>query len=85
MIVPGEALTKDATVAAMDESPVWDEFTISAERVIELAGGAAVLTYRFRGRRGESFSYSALMTSVCERGDGEKWQLVLHQQTPLAD
>ena len=83
VIVPGQALTKDATVAAMDESSGWDEFTISDERVLELADAAALLTYRFSGRRGEDFSYSALMTSVYERVDGETWQLVLHQQTPL--
>jgi hypothetical protein len=71
VIVPGQALTKDATIAAMDESPGWDEFTISDDRVIELGDDAAVLTYQFSGRRGESFSYSALMSSVYERGDGK--------------
>jgi hypothetical protein len=85
VIVPGQALTKDTTAAAMDDSPGWDEFTISDERVLELAGAAALLTYRFSGRRGEGFSYSALMSSVYERRDGDTWQLVLHQQTPLAD
>jgi hypothetical protein len=38
----------------MDDNPGWDEFTISDERVLELADAAAVLTYRFSGRRGEA-------------------------------
>jgi hypothetical protein len=83
VIVPGQALTKDATAAAMDDSPGWDESRISDERVLELGDAVAVLNYRFSGRRGEDFSYSALMSSIYERREGETWQLVLHQQTPL--
>jgi hypothetical protein len=51
--------------------------------VLELGDAVAVLNYRFSGRRGEDFSYSALMSSIYERREGETWQLVLHQQTPL--
>jgi hypothetical protein len=82
VIVPSQALDKEATAQAMDSSPGWDELSIEDPRVIELGDGSAVLTYRFRGRRGSDFAYAALMSSAYRRSDGE-WKLVLHQQTPL--
>jgi hypothetical protein len=40
-----------------------------------------VLTYRFRGQRGED-AYGAPMSSAYSKDDAG-WKLVLHQQTPL--
>jgi hypothetical protein len=82
VIVPGQALDKDATVQAIEASPGWDELTIDDARLLETGEGGAALTYRFSGRRGTDFSYEALMTSVYARR-GDEWKLVLHQQTPL--
>lgn len=82
VIVPGQALDKDATVQALDASPGWDEVTIDEARLLEMGEGCAALTYRFGGRRGVDSSYVALMTSVYARR-GDEWKLVLHQQTPL--
>ncbi len=81
VIVPGRALDRDATIAAMDASPGWDSFSIVDERLLPLGGDAALLTYRFRGRRGES-EYEAILSSTYARDDGA-WKLVFHQQTPL--
>ncbi len=82
VIIPGQALDRDQTAAAMDASPGWDEFRITDARVLELAPGAATLTYRFDGRRGEGEAYSALMSSTYSL-TGAGWKLVLHQQTPI--
>jgi hypothetical protein len=80
LIVPGMVLDRVETIAAMDASPGWDEFTMERERVIPLAEGAALLTYRFDGRRGE-VRYAAQMGSVYVERDGE-WRMIFHQQTP---
>ncbi len=84
MIVPGQRLDKETTVQAMNSSPGWDELSIEGAEVLELGPGSAAITYRFRGRRGEAEPYEAEMSSVYERRDGDEWQLVLHQQTPLS-
>jgi len=85
VVVPGAVLDREACAAAMDMSPGWDERSMDEPRTIELTDDSAVLTYRWRSRRGES-TYAAVMSSVCARRDGA-WRLVLHQQTaePGAD
>jgi hypothetical protein len=70
----------DACIAAMDQSPGWEETEISDARVVELGPDAAALTYRWRSRRGDA-TYEAAMSSVYVRREG-RWQLALHQQTP---
>ncbi|HEY1238674.1 MAG TPA: nuclear transport factor 2 family protein [Solirubrobacterales bacterium] len=82
VIIPAQALDKQETVAAMERSPGWDEVEISDPEVREVGDGGAVLTYRFRGQRGEDQAYGALMSSAYSKDDGG-WKLVLHQQTPL--
>jgi hypothetical protein len=83
VIVPGQALDKDATVQSIEASPGWDELTIDDARVIEVGDDGAAISYRFSGRRGTDFAYEALLSSVYVRRD-DRWQMVLHQQTPLA-
>lgn len=81
VVVPGEILDKPATVEAMDASAGWDEVSIGEESVRELSADAALLTYLFRGRRGQ-VHYSATLSSAYVR-DGEGcWKLAFHQQTP---
>ena len=82
VIVPGQALDKRATVEAMRASAGWSELALEDVALLELSDDSAALTYRFDGRRGEDFSYSALMSSVYVRRP-DAWRLVLHQQTPL--
>jgi ketosteroid isomerase-like protein len=82
VIVPGETLDKEATCAAIDASGGWDEFSLDDETVLQLGGDAAVLSYRFSGRRAD-FDYTALLaTAYAREADGE-WKVVFHQQTPL--
>lgn len=82
VVVPGMRLDKAQTVAAMDASPGWDAVAFADEHCSALNEQAALLTYRFRGRRGNDFQYTALMGSVYVL-DGEGWRLAFHQQTPL--
>jgi hypothetical protein len=81
VIVPGMVLDREGCASAIDSGPRWDAWTISDERLLELAPDVAVLTYRWRSKRGET-SYLAAMTSVYTKKKGDGWRLVLHQQTP---
>lgn len=82
VVVPGQAMSKAETAQAMDASLGWDELEFADERCVRLAKDTALLTYRFRGRRGDEFEYAALMGSVYVRTpDG--WRMAFHQQTPL--
>jgi hypothetical protein len=80
VVVPGAVLDRDACAAAMDASPGWDEREITDVRTTSVSPGGAMLTYRWRSRRGEEV-YAAVMSSVYVRRD-DAWQLILHQQTP---
>ncbi len=80
VVVPGAVLDREACAAAVDASPGWDEWAISDARTVPLTPDSAVLTYRWRSRRGDS-TYAALMSSGYARRDGA-WRLLLHQQTP---
>jgi hypothetical protein len=82
VVVPGARLTKGETVDAMDGSPGWDDIGLADERCVRLTDGAALLTYRFTGRRGDDFQYVALMGSVYVTTD-DGWRMAFHQQTPL--
>jgi hypothetical protein len=82
VVVPGAVLDREACAAAMDESPGWDEHEIADVHTIPVGRDGAVVTYRWRSRRGET-TYRAAMSSVYARRD-DGWRLVLHQQTPDA-
>lgn len=81
VIVPGQVLDRDATVAAMDASPGWDEVDLGDPQLVALGPDAAAVSYRFRGRRGADMVYEAQLTSTWTRADGG-WRLAVHQQTP---
>ena len=82
VVVPGRTMNKDETVQAMDATTGWDDFSFGDQRFAAIADDAAVLSYRFRGRRGDDFTYTALMGSVYVRRDGA-WKMAFHQQTPV--
>jgi ketosteroid isomerase-like protein len=81
VVIPGDVLDRAAAVEAMDSSPGWDEVSIGEEEVRELGPDAALLTYRFRGRRGQDH-YAATLSSAYVRDDDGCWKLAFHQQTP---
>jgi len=82
VIVPGRALDKRATVAAMDASPGWDAFWMEESRSLRLGAGAAMLTYRFHGRRAD-LDYEAILSSTYVKDPSGAWKLAFHQQTPI--
>lgn len=81
MVIPGDILDRTAAVEAMDASPGWDEVSIGEELVQELGPDAALLTYLFRGRRGQDH-YAATLSSAYVRDAEGCWKLAFHQQTP---
>jgi hypothetical protein len=81
VVIPGDVLDREATVEAMDASPGWDEVSIGEELVRELGPDTALLTYRFRGRRGR-VHYAATLSSAYVRDGEGSWKLAFHQQTP---
>jgi hypothetical protein len=82
VVVPGQTMNKDQTAEAMDASAGWDGFSFDDERFAEIADDAALLSYRFQGRRGDDFTYTAQMGSIYVRRDGA-WKMAFHQQTPV--
>jgi len=82
VVIPGDRLDKPATIEAMDASPGWDEVSIGQETVRDLGADVALLTYVFRGRRGEA-CYAAILSSAYVKDEQGCWKLAFHQQTPL--
>jgi hypothetical protein len=82
VVVPGMVLDRDATIEAIAASPGWDAVTMDDATTMRLDGGAALISYRFEGRRGDDV-YTAVLSSVYVLKDG-RWRLAFHQQTPLA-
>lgn len=81
VVIPGDTLDRAATVEAMDASPGWDEVSIGEEEVRELGPDVALLTYLFRGRRGQDRYAATLSSAYVKDGEG-CWKLAFHQQTP---
>ena len=81
VVVPGDVLDRAATIEAMDASRGWDEVSIGEEAVRELGPDVVLLTYLFRGRRGQDH-YAATLSSAYVRDSEGCWKLAFHQQTP---
>lgn len=77
VVVPGAVLDKAACVAAMNDSPGWDEVVLESPQLVE-SGDVASVIYRFTGVRGDS-TYRATLASSYRL---PQRTLVLHQQTP---
>jgi hypothetical protein len=82
VIVPGAAMSKAETVAAMAESPGWLSVRLVGPAITDLAPGLVLLSYDFHGKRAE-MEYDARLTSIY-RETPEGWRMAFHQQTPAA-
>ncbi len=80
VIVPGAAMTKEETVAAMAESPGWISVRLEDADFADLAAGLVLLSYDFHGERA-NMKYDARLTSIY-RETPEGWRMAFHQQTP---
>lgn len=84
LVLPGMLLDRHAAVESWFKAMPWRVFELEDARVVPLAPGAAVLTYRATANRSVGVaSYRAQCTSVYRRSFG-RWQLVFQQQTPFS-
>ncbi len=58
----------------------WQSFRLENPQVIQLAEDTAVIVYKVTAQRKGSAPYTALISSTYVRN--QRWQLVVHQQTP---
>lgn len=79
-VMPGMVADLEQAVSGLEQAGPWDEVELTGADVRRLGADAAVVLYRFEGRRGE-MSYAADMASSYVHQDG-RWRLVTHQQTP---
>ncbi len=81
-LLPTGILDRDATVAAIAESEPWADYELEDLVVHEIGLEGAVVGYRATASRGDDEPYRALVSTTYRR-DGDRWELVVHQQTPL--
>jgi len=84
MALPAEPLLfgGDEAVAAVEDTPRWDEVEFVDTRVSRPQEGLIVIAYRVKARRAQQ-NYQAICTSTLRRLAHEEWDVVQHQQTPL--
>jgi hypothetical protein len=84
-VFPGWGVTDLETVlASVAEVDPWETFAIDEPHLVALADDVAALVYTARAKRAGQEPYIAAMTSVYRCAAG-RWQLVVHQQTPVPD
>jgi len=82
MVVPIGVMDRAASLDAMRAAPPWSRFEIQESNIRLITSDSALITYRAVAQRETQPEYSAWITSDYVRCDG-RWQMVLHQQTPL--
>ena len=81
MVFPGMVLDKQAALDAIKAAAPWSSFELIELRVIDLGQDSGVIIYRAAAQRRNESIYEAWMSSVYVRR-GDRWLLVLHQQSP---
>ena len=81
VVVPGRVLDKSSTVEVMEGSPNWDDLSFANRRLRVLDDDAAIVTYRFTGKRGYE-RYDAVLSSTYVR---EAEQEQVGARVPPAD
>ena len=66
VVIPGRVLDKSSTVQVMEGSPGWDDLSFANRRLRVLDEDAAIVTYRFDGKRGYE-RYDAVLSSTYVR------------------
>jgi ketosteroid isomerase-like protein len=82
--LPTGLMGKETVVNSQQRTKPWDDFSIKDAHVVDLGDDVASISYRATARRESESEYSAVVTSVYARRNGE-WQLMVHQQTPIED
>lgn len=86
MILPfkGGILGKSQTIETVKQAEPWANFHIKNPELMTMAESMIALLYEGYGERTQGKPYTALICSVY-RMRNNTWQLVTHQQTPLAN
>lgn len=85
LLLPIGLLDRDATLDAVGESEPWSTYEFEDLTVHELGLEGAVVCYGVvASRDGDETPYRALVSTTYRRAGGG-WELVVHQQTPLAE
>jgi hypothetical protein len=84
IIVPGMVIDRATFLQAVANEQPWASHHIAEPRMVHLTDDAVALVYRVRAKRDGHPEFAALLTSVYVERAG-RWQLVVHQQTPMPD
>lgn len=79
--LPIGLMDKKKVIQSQKNARPWGEFAIKDASVVDLGDDVASITYQATARRDDESEYTAMVTSVYARRNGE-WQLMVHQQTP---
>ena len=82
MIVPGMVIDRATFLDAVAHEQPWVSHRIEEPRVVQLSNDSAALVYRVKAQRDDQPEFAALLTSIYVNRAG-RWQLALHQQTPM--
>ena len=82
--LPMGLMEKAAVLASQEDARPWSDFAIKDAHVVDLGDDVASISYTVAGRRDGESDYTAVVTSVYAKRNGE-WQLMVHQQTPTDD
>ena len=83
-VVPGMVISRNAFLDAVAHEEPWVDHGIEDPRTIRLTDRSAALVYRVTAQRADQPPFVAWLTSVYAEREG-RWQLVLHQQTPIPE
>ena len=82
MIVPGMVVDRSTFLHALAREQPWAAHRIEEPRTVQLTDNSVALVYRVTAMRAGQAAFAGLLTSVYANRAG-RWQLVLHQQTPM--
>jgi hypothetical protein len=81
---PYGILDRGEIVTEVADGSEWAEVDLEQARVVRLAPGTAVVTYKASARGARGGEYTCYASSVYLERDGD-WRLAFHQQTPFED
>ena len=83
VIVSGMVIDRATFLQALAHEQPWASHQIMTQRTVQLGDDSAALVYRVTARRDGQPEFNGLLTSIYAKRAG-RWQLVLHQQTPVS-
>jgi ketosteroid isomerase-like protein len=83
VLSPGFVLDRAGVASSLQDAPPWDSYELTDVREVDAGTEGRALVYLAASRRGDQ-EFTARMSSVYRR-IGERWRLVLHQQTAVSD